>query len=407
MTQPITSIYLTYDGLTDPLGQSQILPYLIGLSKEGIRFYVVSFEKKERYQKLKQSIQMICNTNNISWIPLTYTKKPPVLSTLWDILRLNSTVGRLLKQEYIYILHCRSYITSLIGLRYKKKKGIRFIFDMRGFWADERIDGHIWKKKNPIFAFIYNYFKRKEKEYLKQSDAIVSLTEAAKKEITTQICPSLSQDKISVIPCSVDYSKFQKISEEEVIKIKRELTISSDSIVLGYLGSLGTWYMLDEMLHFFSLFRQKYPNSVFLFITNDDITSVISKSKTYGIPVDAIKKVSAPYQEVYRYLSVCNLSVFFIKPTYSKMASSATKFAEIMALEIPLVCNAIGDLKEHIQWTDNTYCIERFDEDSYKNAIAKIDVYQKSVAKEDLLNRYDLKTAVQEYKKIYHQLVEA
>ena len=26
-------LYLTYDGITDPLGQSQILPYLFGLSK--------------------------------------------------------------------------------------------------------------------------------------------------------------------------------------------------------------------------------------------------------------------------------------------------------------------------------------------------------------------------------------
>ncbi|NSW45927.1 MAG: glycosyltransferase [Bacteroidales bacterium] len=407
MTQPITSIYLTYDGLTDPLGQSQILPYLVGLSKQGIRFYVVSFEKKERFQKLKQPIQTICKNNNISWIPLAYTKKPPVLSTLWDIWKMNRTIRKLITREDITILHCRSYITSLIGLRYKKKKNVRFIFDMRGFWADERVDGHIWNIKNPVFALIYRYFKRKEKEFLMQSDAIVSLTEAAKKEITIQICPSISPDKISVIPCSADYSKFKKISEEEVNQVKRELTISSDSIVLGYLGSLGTWYMLDEMLHFFSLFRQKYPNSIFLFITNDDITSVISKSKTHGIPVEAIKKVSSPHQEVYRYLSVCNLSVFFIKPTYSKMASSATKFAEIMALQIPIVCNAIGDLKEHIQLTDNTYCIERFDEESYKKALAKIDVHQKSIAKEYLLHWYDLTRALLEYKKIYTQLVQA
>ena len=33
----------------------------------------------------------------------------------------------------------------------KKLFGIKFIFDMRGFWADERIDGEIWKNDSAIF----------------------------------------------------------------------------------------------------------------------------------------------------------------------------------------------------------------------------------------------------------------
>ena len=38
-------LYLSYDGMTDPLGQSQVLPYLIGLTKEGFTFHIISFEK--------------------------------------------------------------------------------------------------------------------------------------------------------------------------------------------------------------------------------------------------------------------------------------------------------------------------------------------------------------------------
>ena len=54
---------------------------------------------------------------------------------------------------------------------------------MRGFWADERVDGKIWDLKNPVFKSIYNFFKKKEKQYFSQSDAIVSLTENGKQEI--------------------------------------------------------------------------------------------------------------------------------------------------------------------------------------------------------------------------------
>ena len=78
-------LYLTYDGLTDPLGQSQILPYVYGLNKtQKLKFIIVSFEKKQN-TNLKKSIRSQLMKNNIEWISLNYSKTPPVLSTLFDI----------------------------------------------------------------------------------------------------------------------------------------------------------------------------------------------------------------------------------------------------------------------------------------------------------------------------------
>ena len=50
-------LYLSYDGMTDPLGQSQVLPYIIGLSQEGFQFTLISFEKKDRYESHKHIIE--------------------------------------------------------------------------------------------------------------------------------------------------------------------------------------------------------------------------------------------------------------------------------------------------------------------------------------------------------------
>ena len=41
-------LYLSYDGMSDPLGQSQVLPYLAGLTRRGHRITLVSFEKNSR-----------------------------------------------------------------------------------------------------------------------------------------------------------------------------------------------------------------------------------------------------------------------------------------------------------------------------------------------------------------------
>ena len=38
-------LYLSYDGISDPLGQSQVLPYLKGLARLGHKIHLISFEK--------------------------------------------------------------------------------------------------------------------------------------------------------------------------------------------------------------------------------------------------------------------------------------------------------------------------------------------------------------------------
>ena len=67
-------LYLSYDGMTDPLGQSQVLPYLVGLSKKGFQFTLISFEKPDRYFQEKSKIEALCIEHNIDWRPLLYTK---------------------------------------------------------------------------------------------------------------------------------------------------------------------------------------------------------------------------------------------------------------------------------------------------------------------------------------------
>ena len=159
-------LYLSYDGMTDPLGQSQVLPYLCGLTKRGFIFHLISFEKKERFEKYASHIQAICDENGIVWHPLSYTKKPPLLSTLYDVWRMRKLSFKLNKTHQFSIVHCRSYLSAMVGLAMKKKFKTKFLFDMRGFWADERVDGNIWDLKNPVFKIVYNFFKSQELKFL-------------------------------------------------------------------------------------------------------------------------------------------------------------------------------------------------------------------------------------------------
>src|SRR4029077_18847676 len=109
-------LYISYDGMTDPLGQSQVLPYLQGLSGSGYKFTLLSFEKKNLFEKFGDLIRAKCVAAGIEWVPLVFHTSPPVLSKIYDRYKLFSTAKRLHREKKFDLLHCRSYIAAELGL---------------------------------------------------------------------------------------------------------------------------------------------------------------------------------------------------------------------------------------------------------------------------------------------------
>ena len=42
-------LFISYNGMLDPLGQSQVIPYLRELAKRGVRFTLLSFERPDAF----------------------------------------------------------------------------------------------------------------------------------------------------------------------------------------------------------------------------------------------------------------------------------------------------------------------------------------------------------------------
>lgn len=403
-------LYISYDGLTDPLGQSQVLPYLIGLSSCGHMITVLSCEKKERYIKGKNKVLNLIKEKSISWVPISYTSKPPVLSTIYDIRKIKIQSKKIIGNQKFDIVHCRSYISSFVGLYLKRKYGLKFIFDMRGFYPDERVDGNLWNLKNPLYKAIYKFFKFKEREFLSNADYVISLTENGKQEIHSWAYIPNQPIPIEVIPCCVDLDLFslQNIKTENLEEIKRDLLIKADDFILSYLGSIGTWYLLDEMLEFFKRLLMINNKAKFLFITADDRNSIIKKALEFGIAEESLIIVNASHEQVPVYAKLSDISIFFIKPVYSKKASSPTKQGELMSLGIPIICNSnVGDTDTIILESKAGYVVNDFTEIEFDKAIAHIaDLV--SIPKIEIMKSaekyFALEKGVRSYNKVYKQL---
>ena len=399
---------MTYDGLSDPLGQSQVIPYLIGLSKSGHQITIISTEKKSGQQAV-QEISELLSGHQISWHRITYTKNPPVLSTLYDCFNMFFLSRKLCRKEKFDVVHCRSYIPSLIGIHLKRYFGLKYIFDMRGFYADERVDGRIWKQSSLVYRSLYRFFKRQEERFLSRADYTICLTERARKEILSwRIIPGQPID-IKVIPCcaNVDYFNPDIMTEEDKKRLREKLGILQSDFLLMYTGAIGTWYMLDEMFDFFKRLLLK-SNAKFLFITYDEPDNILRVARAKNISEDLIRIVKAKHSEVPSLLSICDLSIFFIRPLYSKMASSPAKQGEIMSMGIPIICNSnIGDSDRIIREAEGGLIVRSFSEDDYDFVVSQIpDLLLKSKKKirETAMQYYSLDKGVENYNEVYREL---
>ncbi len=401
-------LYITYDGLTDPLGQSQILPYLCGLSREGYRFTILSFEKKAAYTQNESKIREILIRNNITWVPMSFTAKPPILSKLFDAIRMRRMASRLHRQQSFGMIHCRSYPAAEIGLRLKRKTGVRFLFDMRGFWANEKVDGGQWKLSNPLYRSIYRHYKKKEAQFLREADAVISLTHAAKLEM--QRWPGFENINIDVIPCCADLDLFdyQKADQQAVMAARRELQIPDSARVISYLGSVGSWYMTREMFAFFRELRDRHPDFIMLIFSKDDPARIRRDAQEAGLPDESIRIRPVARTEIRNFLQVCDCSIFFIRPTYSKMASSPTKHAELMGMGLPVICNEIGDTGHIVRDTGTGMIVSEFDSKHYQEVIDKIDellIIPPEKIRKAAFQYFDLEEGIRRYSAIYKRLL--
>jgi glycosyltransferase involved in cell wall biosynthesis len=326
-------LYLTYTGLLEPLGQSQVLAYQERMAADG-PIHIVSFESPEDLDDVGKldALRARAQESGIHWHPQCYHKRPSALATLWDI-AVGTWVGlRLVRRNGLGIVHARSYVASVMALLIKRRTGARFLFDMRGFWADERVDGGLW----PRDGRMYRMAKWFERRFLLQADHVVSLTHAAAAEIRRFDYLQGRVPPITVIPTCADLERF-----------KPSASPKDGAFTLGYVGSAGTWYLFDAAVAAFNALRQRVPEARFLIINRDSHAYIRERLQAGHVPEACVELRQAAHAEVPEQIQRMHAGVFFIKPVFSKQASAPTKLAEFLGCGVPCLSNTgVGDMAQ-------------------------------------------------------------
>ena len=358
-------LFISYNGMLDPLGQTQVIPYLRELAQRGVQFTLLSFERAAAFVgegvRKREELRRELREQGIEWHSLRYHQRPSVPATMYDVIAGIRKGKSLIKRNRIGLVHARSHIPATIALALKRRLGTKMIFDLRGLMAEEYVDAEHWREG----SIPYRITKAAERRIFEETDAVVTLTERIWPIIREWQGLRGREVQHEVIPCCVDLSLF-KFSDEERAKRRAELGIG-DKFTIVYSGSLDGWYLTEKMADFFAVFRRRRPDAHLLWLTNGSHERVKGLMASRKVEPDQFSVLSVPARLVPSYLAAADAGLSFIRRCFSKIASSPTKNAEYLACGLPLIINrGIGDSDALVEEWNAGVLLEDFTDAEYE-----------------------------------------
>jgi glycosyltransferase involved in cell wall biosynthesis len=329
-------LYLTKNGLLEPLGQSQVIAYLRGLSSHH-RITILSFEKEEDWSDLSRlnKLKAECESLGIHWLPQRFRPWPRFVSPVWNFLQMVWLSAYALRSRKVDLVHARSYIPAVVAWLLGRILQVPFIFDMRALWPEELITAGRLQRG----SWLHRRIVEAERTCLRDAAGVVSLTQAAVDHLSREYPRDFATEKVAVIPTCADLTRF------------RPPNPPAPRLELGCVGTvLSGWFKLDWLSGFIAVAAQQHAQLQFRITTLDDPFAVRQRLDLEPSIHERLTIEPCPSHRVQEVLQGQMASVMFFSQGLGKLGSSPTRMAEILGCGVPVVANeGVGDVAKIIR----------------------------------------------------------
>jgi glycosyltransferase involved in cell wall biosynthesis len=352
----LDAIYITYWSLRDPLCQSQSLPVVRDQARRGRRMGLVTFESSTwALGATEQAAEKAALAGDgIRWLPLRYHKRPPVLSTLYDVARGVARCAALGRREGVRLLHSRATVPGAIGYWASRWSGARFFVDADGPLSEEYADAGLWGRG----SLGYRLARWSEETCLAAADAVAVLSEHRRREVEAR-----TRHGVTTLPCGVDSARFQR-DPEAGERLRRELGL--EGVVLVYAGKSGGWYLTEPMLDFVKAAEGVLGSVSLLVLTTEAAERFSGPAAARGLRC-AVRR--AEPEQMPAFLSAADAGLSFRVTAPSQRAASPIKNGEYLCCGLPIVTTpGAGDYSDMVVRRSVGVVVEGLHAEGYRRA---------------------------------------
>lgn len=403
----MTALYLCYQSVLEPLTRTQVVAYLEGLARDGFRIILVTFEPARLSREDAARVRGELAALGIRWRWCTYHKRPTLPATLFDVM-IGVLVGWYLAVRYrVFLVHARAHVPGLMGVAISWLTGATFLFDVRGFMAEEYVDGGVWKRGGVLFRVT----KAAERLLVRSADGLVLLTRRGEVWFRRWYAREIGRKPLEIIPCCMDF----RLLEPADASFDASTSPRGSTVTVVYLGKLGGTYLTDEMVDFVSVMGGLARDVRWYIWTQSDPAHLRERADKNGLK-GRFEVGCLPPEEVARRLGTADAGLSFVKPCLSRQASSLVKVSEYLAAGLPVVATAgIGDSDDVLVPPDGSrptgVLIREFNPNAYRKAAEELRLLIDDPATPDRCRtaaraHYDLeKVGWDRYRRVYRQLL--
>lgn len=329
--------HLSIDGLTTPLGQSQVLAMSERLQSMGWSCTILSLEPEPADEGVLERLEERVAASGVRWRHRPYRWGRAAAAR--NVLSMAAMIRDERQRTDLY--HCRSYFGAAFPAALGILGGRPYVFDTRGYWVDEKIEAGRWFQD----AATRSFARRVERELYRRASGVVSLTELAADDIRNGRFGELDPKTPSIcIPTCVDYQKF---SFERGAAPDDFLL---DGCIIAYVGSLNASYEYRASLRLTKLILDRSPNAKFLALTSQ-VSEMRALVDQLAIPKGRHLVTSVEHDEIHRWLPWIDFGLMLlVSPNDAKRASMPTKLGEFLAAGVTPI--SYGGNSEVARWVN-------------------------------------------------------
>ena len=401
-------LYVSFDGLLQPLGYSQVVRVITALSARGIRYDVLSLERANDLanDEKVRALDAELSRAGIRWHRMDYDTSGSAKAALQNIAAATARTAELAISRDAALVHGRSYHGAAIGLAVRASTGTPYLFDTRSYWIDERIDEGRWFVKPAA----YKAARASERQMFQRAKAVVTLTELQANDVRTGNFGHLPHLPVLAIPTCADYDEFQlrtqNLSEKIPESVRSRLRGNK---VIGLVGSLNRSYRIDDSLALARAVLERDPKT-HLLILSAQVEPFKDAVRTAGISSERSTVVSVHHSEMPSWLSSMDWAIQMLTENPSKRASMPTKLAEFFAVGIrPVHFGCNEEVRDWIRRAGTGIVLDDCNSATLANAAASIcetpfDAASLQHGRDITAAHFSLKTGIDRYEQLFRDV---
>ena len=331
------ALYISYDGLLDPLGQSQIVPYVSAISAAGYSLTIVSYEKVKRTKEQIKFMEIKLQKIGVNWVHLEFRS-----GKIWGIKRLISgtlLIRKLCRDLQPDFVHLRGFVPAVIFQLCQSR--IPFLYDFRGFALGEWVDsGKITQS-----SLVYRVLNQLDRKAVNSASGLVVLEESAKRLLKeTYDVPNVP---LKVIRTCTDTKRYKKLKN---IKNKENSTLR-----FVFLGGGRFPYRPDLALMLIEKLIGHGFDCNIDFINEGDHGVIEKANDLINISKEKVRILGCEHSEIPDILATYDCGIVMVESSHWRRVCSPTKLGEYFASGLPVISLDGIDVIDEL--SDRTECV--------------------------------------------------